>query len=54
MKGKKATREQRKFLEQFKIDTYNVLILKDSRHHNGKMLILNTKTGEKKEICKAE
>lgn len=39
MQGKKPTREQRKFIQQYGYDTHKVLVLQDHRHFDGTMTI---------------
>lgn len=42
MQGKKPTREQRKFIQQYGYDTHKVLVLQDSRTYDGTMIIQTT------------
>lgn len=50
MRGKKATRNQRKVIMDNGLNSYLWLVIQDTRKHNGKMLVLNKETGEKKYI----
>ena len=39
MQGKKPTREQRKFIQQYGYDTHKILVLQDHRHFDGTMTV---------------
>ena len=52
--GKKPTRDQKSFINKCKLKPEEWLVIKDTRHNDGKMLLRNKETQEFLEIVTGE